>query len=647
MTTDWSGADTGPVAGTVGCTIDVRDIGQVGRLCLAAMLGGILAGCASGSVQSMPVEAPSISAQSSLMSSAQWAEEVPESVGTQAPLIQDLAALAARHPDKVRWNAISHRMEPLVGAMMFQHSRAAFQQWHMQLPKAERSLRQALREYVEIFGADSLPVGATLWQLSNGFLWQGRLPLSLKAGTEAYHIQARHLGAGRPELRPYLHTLGMVYAALGNLEEARKQYQEALELPAMPGPEDVGVRAMLHEQVARLDQIEDRLIEAAAQLAEARKLREQVFSPDSQEMAPVFYYQGLQWLNQWQFEDAERSFRQALALIEKAPDNPAHAQYYDQLGLALFGQRRFTEARDLFERASKQCRRMLGENHHLTVSVWQNLARAHLYQGNDAEADRLYTWTHTKFVELLGLRHQRTGQSFTELALLRLMQTDFAAAAPLIDEALRIGESSFVDSHPANVDALTLQTVLRHLQGRPEDAEAVLQRALSAAGTASKPAHLRAANSFRALGDLYHARGRSSEAEQMYLRSLSLQEQHLGTSHAQVGYTLERLSRVFAARHESAKAADALQRAIEVHEQSLGAAHRAVGDDLSALGRLYLGLGRYGAAEAALRRAISIHQQSLPQDNAAILMDRDGLAQALRLQQRESKPCSRTPPCRG
>jgi tetratricopeptide (TPR) repeat protein len=133
----------------------------------------------------------------------------------------------------------------------------------------------------------------------------------------------------------------------------------------------------------------------------------------------------------------------------------------------------------------------------------------------------------------------------------------------------------------------------------------------------------------------------------MYLRSLSLQEQHLGTSHAQVGYTLERLSRVFAVRHESAKAADALQRAIEVHEQSLGAAHRAVGDDLSALGRLYLGLGRYGDAEAALRRAISIHQQSLPQDNAAILMDRDGLAQALRLQQRESKPCSRTPPCRG
>jgi tetratricopeptide (TPR) repeat protein len=561
-------------------------------------------------------------------------QDLPELNTTQSPLINNLTGLAARYPDKVRWNALTQRMEPSLGGMIFQHTRSAYQQMQLQLPDAEIVLRKALREYVEIFGAESPPVAPTLLQLGYGYVGQGKLQQALHVFTRAHEIQSRYIDASSSEMRPYLSGLGLVQMALGNFEEARSHYQEALDLHSSPDQGDEEWRAYTLEQMASLYRVLDRPGDAIQYLAEARQLKDRIHVPGSPELATSLDHEGLLYLQQGQPMEAEQSFRRAITLIGRQLNNPLLAVLYDHVGAALFAQQRYADAKDQFERAVKPLRRSLGDENPITAAVLQNLARAHLFLGQYPEAERVYHQSHRVFTAVLGEEHPRTGASYAELALLRLLQSDLGAAEPLLERALRLAERSFLDSHPAIVDVLTLQAVHRRLQQRPAEAEALLQRAFSAEGQASRPIHLRVAMSLRNLGDLYQAKALHDEAEQMYLKSLSLQEQYLGRTHIQVGGTLVTLAKFYKAQGKLLQAADYTKRAAQVHEDTMGPVHRAVGDDLAFLGLLYLDQGRLIDAEPLFRRSLSIHRQALPQGDEFIMQDLDGLARVLRLQAR-------------
>jgi len=130
----------------------------------------------------------------------------------------------------------------------------------------------------------------------------------------------------------------------------------------------------------------------------------------------------------------------------------------------------------------------------------------------------------------------------------------------------------------------------------------------------------------------YWAQGKYDEAEPLLQRALNISEQSLGPDHPLTATTLEGLGSLYLSQGKYDQAEPLLQRALSISEQTISPDHLLITTSaLVGLGGLYLNQGKYEQAEPLLQRAQNILKGQGPDhSNTGIILQQQLV---IRLQQ--------------
>jgi tetratricopeptide (TPR) repeat protein len=106
-------------------------------------------------------------------------------------------------------------------------------------------------------------------------------------------------------------------------------------------------------------------------------------------------------------------------------------------------------------------------------------------------------------------------------------------------------------------------------QGKREEAEALVRRALALFQRAFGPDHHEVAVNLNNLAAIRHARGDAQEAGQLYRRAIAIKERLFGTDHLEVGLTVNNLAVLYKCQARCTEAARLYRRALTIFAKSL------------------------------------------------------------------------------
>jgi serine/threonine-protein kinase len=295
--------------------------------------------------------------------------------------------------------------------------------------------------------------------------------------------------------------------------------------------------------------------------------------------------------------EAEEHLRAGLAIRERLtrPDSGGLARSLNDLGVLFNGAGRYAEAETVLTRALAI--RQAGHSDSLRQGIGvtaNNLAAAHYFLGDYAEAGRVGEIAVHALAAAVGEDHQRTIISRGNLAAFRLADGDYPAAEVVYRDLLARQERLQGREHPATVRLMT--SLATTLLGRPD------------------------------------SMGRDtalSEAEALLEESLDIQQRLTGYGPPQRGVTLDRLAAVRAARRDHEGARDAAREAVATLTLAHGPDHQEVAAATIRLGLLEAELGVTTAALESGRRGYAGLVETLGPDHPETIRGRGRLCRLM------------------
>jgi tetratricopeptide (TPR) repeat protein len=167
------------------------------------------------------------------------------------------------------------------------------------------------------------------------------------------------------------------------------------------------------------------------------------------------------------------------------------------------------------------------------------------------------------------------------------------------------------DTSSLEVQRLRIQTTrglanVARAMGRDNQAETMLERALSMAERTFGGEQTDVAGVLNDLGVHYRRTGRYDKASRAHRRALAITEKALGPEHPQAAAILHDLGILEHARGQFSAGEPFARRAVSIRERTLGPDHPQVAADFMAVAALLEGQGRFDEAESTYQRALTM-----------------------------------------
>jgi tetratricopeptide (TPR) repeat protein len=216
----------------------------------------------------------------------------------------------------------------------------------------------------------------------------------------------------------------------------------------------------------------------------------------------------------------------------------------------------------------------------------------------------------TESAERLEVGLKEAAWILEQTALYHHARAAWAEAEPLYVRAISLGEKAFGPEHPRLSVWLNNLARLYRVNGRPAEAELLIQRAL-AIDEAIGPRYPGFAASLNNLAVLYQETGRPAEAEPLIRRAVAIDEGSLSADHPEVADCLNGLARLYRETGRYAEAEPLMERALAIGEKVAGGENADFAQSLNNLAMLYQETGRYAEAEPLYQRALNIRERVL------------------------------------
>ena len=365
--------------------------------------------------------------------------------------------------------------------------------------------------------------------------------------------------------------------------------------------------------------------------AEYLDYADEVWGPDSQEVAGMLVFFGVELRDAGVMDEAEKVLRRALSIREASLDTTDRDLIIalDCLAALLAQEARFDEAVVLNERALGICEAVLPPDDcglsgplNTRATLMERLARF-------TEAESAYRRALAIDEAVDGPEAPSVATALNNLAVLLDRLGKPQAAEQYLRRALLIDQQALGPDSPRLVMTLVnLAHVLRD-SFRLKEASELLARATAITDTALGPEHPMAAYVAVLAGHVSADNGDFEEAEKQYRRAIDVEEAAYGPAHPDVATIrvslaslLERLGRV-----DEAEAI--LRNSVETLEAALGPSHEVVGAALNHLGLLLHGASRVAEAESILRRSLDVLEANYGVDSHRVAQAAMSLALAL------------------
>jgi tetratricopeptide (TPR) repeat protein len=373
-------------------------------------------------------------------------------------------------------------------------------------------------------------------------------------------------------------TIGVVYRALGMIDEAERISLESLEIRRKTlGP--------AHRDIAQsLDNL--------GQLARERT----------------------------RYEKAEQYHREGLAMRRQLlpPGDAAIGESLSNLGLALRERGKYDEARPLVQEALAIRRAALGPEDPATLASMNVLGDIEDSSGHRVEAEKWYR-------EVLAIRRRVLPHEDPKLAISLNNVGGVTARGGHLDEAEALFRESLAirlkildPDHPdVTTSQLNLAGVLQEL-GRLDEAEPLIRQALAADRRTHGEQHMDVAIDLSSLAGLLEERGQLVEAGRLYQDSLAIRIALQGEQHPSVPNVLSNIGRLQLVQGALVDAERTLRRAIDVRTALGMQKHPRMADTMVWLGRVLEARGRVTEGEQQYTAAVAIHRGVSPNGSPSL-----------------------------
>lgn len=326
-------------------------------------------------------------------------------------------------------------------------------------------------------------------------------------------------------------AIGRAYGALGLPDSALTLFESALELRRADPDADRASLAEAVDQVGRGRAAAGRTDEALPYMREALAMRERLLGPEDTTVASTLTSLARMEIDLGRYEEAETLLDRAVAIYCGAPGSPGRgladalrfywltlswqgendrglpyareallvaerslpegdpSRYHvaQDYGLALQGAGELDSAAVAFRRVLEGYIEVEGPDHPDVSYAYHNLGRVLYQQGHPEEAIEPLRRGLEVREAALGPDHPTVSHILHSYSIALAFSGDIDGAARLQERNIPLAERSFGPRHASTIDALELQAQLRALQGRHDEAIAMLET-LVERGWANLPA---------------------------------------------------------------------------------------------------------------------------------------------------------------
>ena len=260
--------------------------------------------------------------------------------------------------------------------------------------------------------------------------------------------------------------------------------------------------------------------------------------------------------------------------------------------------------RELYEQVLAIRRRTLGEEHPATLAATISLAESYQALGELVAARQLHEQALAAFRRKLGKDHQVTLELMRKVAMLQQATGELGEARELHEQLLAARRRTGGWEHPATLDALHSLAGILFMLGELDEARELYLQALFARDRTLGKEHPDTLAEMSSLGLVFQATGELAQARGLHEQVATLSRRVFGEEHPA---TLAAMNNLAGVLYELGE----LTEARELHERAVAACRRVLGEDhpdtLTAMANLGLALHDLGELEQACR----LHEQVL------------------------------------
>jgi tetratricopeptide (TPR) repeat protein len=417
--------------------------------------------------------------------------------------------------------------------------------------------------------------------------------------------------ARQPVIRATLmDTVGAVYMGLGLYREARPLLDGAVATRrALAGPQAFA----LSQSLGHMGELLTRQADFdAAEKSYRDAIAIQSRSDDAQSRAELARsLHGLSTVLELKgnYAEADRNLRRALDLQRElyGNSNGEIARTFKDLARITNESGDLNSAIPMMRNAVQLQRQLRGTDPHPDLAdAINDLANLLEQHGDYDEAEQLLVEAIAMWRRLLGEKHQEIALSLNNLALVLQDKGDLARAEATYRQALAMQRELLGDAHPDVAITLNNLAFVQHDRGDAPGALATERGALAVYRKAFPGDHPEVARVMNRIGFWLTEAGAYAEAERNLGDSLAMRKRLVGDAHPDVGTSLVHLAILQVALHRYEAALASARAAIAILAPALSPTHwkTAVGE--SAEGAALAGLGRYAEARPLLARSVEI-----------------------------------------
>ncbi|MCP3963439.1 MAG: tetratricopeptide repeat protein [bacterium] len=287
-----------------------------------------------------------------------------------------------------------------------------------------------------------------------------------------------------------------------------------------------------------------------------------------------------------------------------------------------------TSARDLLDRGAEKIAQELADQPEIQARLMRTMGVVYRSRGLFAAAGPLLEQALTLRREVHGDEHPEVAESLGDLALFRQERGDYERAEALYREALLIRRRLHGEEHPAIADTLFYLGSVLFRMGDYEAAEPPTRAALAMRRRLLGSEHLSVASSLNNLAVILRRQGDQEAAEPLYREALAIRRRLLGDEHPDVANSLRNLASLLASRGDYADAEPLYREALRTLRGSV-VEHPDVALTLYDLAWLLLARGDYEAAEPLARAALAMRRRLLGDEHPDVANSLSRLAACL------------------
>ncbi|KAK3755165.1 hypothetical protein QZH41_001698 [Actinostola sp. cb2023] len=341
-----------------------------------------------------------------------------------------------------------------------------------------------------------------------------------------------------------LNNLGLIYHALGQYNEAKTCYEQALVIYKTAYGEN-------HPSTATT----------------------------LNNLGGTFYTLG-------QYDEAKTYYQQALVIYTTACDenDPSIKYTLNNLGAIFHELGQYDEAKTYYEQALVISKTVYGENHPSTATTLNNLGAIFHELGQYDEAKSYFEQALDISKTVYGENHPSTATTLNNLGATLHELGQYDEAKTYYEKALVIYKTAYGENHPLIGSTLNnLGDIFRKL-GQYDESKSYFEQALDIYKTAYGENHPSIANTLNNLCGIFHELGQYDEAKTCYQQALVIYKTAYGENHPMIGTTLENLGLTFKKLGQYDEAQTYYEKALVIFKSAYGENHPSIGRTLRNIG---------------------------------------------------------------